>query len=146
MPQNLADPEYLAFPFRMNTDGPKMVRRRDYIAQQIEQVLLTNPTERVFELEFGAGVRRMVFEPNRTALWDLAKQRLMASLSEALRGEIDPRSLDVTIAPQDEADKGQPADKTEGDDTLRIRIRYRLATINRTEEHLFVVPEGGAIG
>ena len=35
-----------------------------HIREQIEQVLFTDPGERVFRPEFGAGVRRLVFEPS----------------------------------------------------------------------------------
>ncbi len=35
-----------------------------HIREQIEQVLFTDPGDRVFRPEFGAGVRRLVFEPN----------------------------------------------------------------------------------
>jgi len=111
--------------------GPDSVatsKRREHVRQQIEQVLFTNPTERVFRLEFGAGVRRLVFEPNNAALWDLARQRLSASLGEVLRGEVDPASLEIEQLDED------------AEDTLHIRVAYRLATINRREEHVFRFP------
>lgn len=131
--QQLIDPEYMSFPFRIGSNGVATSQRREHIKQLIEQVLFTNPNERVFRLEFGAGVRRLVFEGNRAALWELAKQRLSASLSEVLQGEVDPNSLDVDVS--DEGDE----------DTLHIHIRYRLATINREEEFLFQI-QGGSLG
>ncbi len=131
--RQLIDPEYISFPFGGTTEGAATCRRREHIRQLIEQVLFTNPEERVFRPEFGAGVRRMVFEGNRESLWELARQRLTSSLSEVLQGEVDPASLQVEA-------------KDEGDgDTLHIRIAYRLATINRQEEHLFKL-EGGSFG
>ena len=131
--QLLIDPEYMSFPFSMKGDGVATSQRREHIKQLIEQVLFTNPNERVFRLEFGAGVRRLVFEGNRAALWELAKQRLSASLSEVLQGEVDPNSLDVDVSNQGD------------EDTLHIHIRYRLAAINREEEFLFQI-EGGSFG
>ncbi|MDL1984500.1 MAG: GPW/gp25 family protein [Deltaproteobacteria bacterium] len=129
--RQLIDPEYISFPFRIEGKGSATCRRREHIRQLIEQVLFTNPNERVFRLEFGAGVRRMVFEGNRKSLWELARQRLISSLNEVLHREVDPASLQV---------------EAEGDDdTLHIRIVYRLATINRQEEHLFNL-EGGSFG
>lgn len=128
--QKLLDPSYMAFPFRVGADGVATSTRRAHIREQIEQVLFTNPTERVFRLEFGAGVRRLVFETNTPALWDLARQRLSASLAEVLRGEVDPASLEIVLRNED------------ADDRLDIRIAYRLATINRREEHIFKLPGG----
>ena len=55
----LIDPEYVSFPFRFDREkrGPATSRRQEHVEQQIEQVLLINPGERVFRPEFGAGVR-----------------------------------------------------------------------------------------
>ena len=75
----------------------------------------------------------MVFEGNRESLWELARQRLTSSLNEVLQGEVDPASLQVEASDE------------EDEDTLHIRISYRLATINRQEEHLFKL-EGGSFG
>lgn len=131
--QKLIDPEYMSFPFRVTEDGVVTSRRREHIRQLIEQVLFTNPNERVFCLEFGAGVRRMVFEGNRKSLLELARQRLSSSLGDVLQGEVDPASLQIEAGNED------------GDNTLHIRIAYRLVTINREEEHLFKL-EGGSFG
>ncbi len=128
--QKLIDPAYMSFPFRVGPGGVATSKRREHIREQIAQVLFTNPTERVFRLEFGAGVRRLVFEPNSDSLWDLARQRLSASLGEVLRGEVDPASLEIERLDED------------AEDTLHIRVAYRLATINRREEQLFRFPGG----
>ncbi len=50
-----------------------------------------------------------------------------------LQGEVDPASLQIEAGNED------------GDNTLHIRIAYRLVTINREEEHLFKL-EGGSFG
>lgn len=65
--QRLSDPSYLAFPFRIGTDGAKTSTRARHVREQIEQVLFTNPKERVFRPDFGAGVRKLIFEPNASA-------------------------------------------------------------------------------
>ncbi|MBT8338599.1 MAG: GPW/gp25 family protein [Desulfatitalea sp.] len=137
--QRLIDPKYMAFPFRVGEQGPAASGRQAHIRQIVEQVLFTNPNERVFRPEFGAGVRRMVFEPNSAALWDLAQQRLIANLAEVLQGEVDPNSLEVAVG--DEEKEGGGADSG----ILYIRVRYRLATINR-EETLLIPLQGGHLG
>lgn len=128
MARHLVDPPYLAFPLRMDAQGPRLAGRSEHIRGQIEQVLFTLPGERVFRPEFGAGVKTLVFEPNDSPLWQVARRRLLASLAEALQGEVDPRSLDVQV---------------EGvDATLQIRISYTLAAIGHRDAQLFSL--GGA--
>lgn len=125
----LTDPEYMSFPFEIDKDGPKTSKRKEHVYEQIEQVLFTDPRERVFLPEFGAGLRALVFEPNASDLWELARKRLIYSLTEALQGEVDPRTLDVNI---------------EGDEEkLYVRVTYQLATIGHTEEHFIPLNQTG---
>jgi uncharacterized protein len=123
MARRLVDPPYLAFPFVMDTAAPRLASRSEHIRGQIEQVLFTLPGERVFRPEFGAGVKTLVFEPNDTPLWQITKRRLLASLAEALQGEVDPKSLDVEVS-------GDGA-------SLIISIAYTLAAIGHRESQVF---------
>ena len=123
--QRLSDPPYLAFPFRIGEDGAQTSSRSRHVRGQIEQVLFTNPYERVFRPEFGAGVRKLIFEPNASALWEVTRKRLTASLADALKGEVDPRTLEVNVRGEDEK--------------LIVEIAYNLTTIGHTEQHQFVV-------
>lgn len=125
MARRLIDPPYLAFPFAMEADGPRLADRSEHIRGQIEQVLFTLPGERVFRPEFGAGLKALVFEPNNTPLWQITKRRLLASLAEALRGEADPQSIEVSVS-GDEAE-------------LTIAISYTLAAIGHRESQLFTL-------
>ncbi len=123
--------QYLKFPFSVSADGPATSSRSDHVRQQIEQVLFTNPKERVFRPEFGVGVRRLVFEPNNVALKNTTLKRLNASLAEALHGEVDPRTLQIDVRHEEE--------------TLFIHISYVLAAINRQEAHAFALDASGGI-
>lgn len=120
----------MSFPFRVDPTGPRLSDRRQHIREQIEQVLFTHPGERVFRPEFGAGVRSLVFEPNDSALWELTKKRLLASLADVLTGEVDPRTLEVNAS-------GKDAE-------LRIVISYTLATIGHSEQHVVNVGSGSS--
>ncbi|MHC4308364.1 MAG: GPW/gp25 family protein [Planctomycetota bacterium] len=122
---SLSESQYLKFPFSVDTDGPKTSSRSEHVREQIEQVLFTSPKERVFRPEFGVGVRRLVFEPNNTALRNTTLKQLSASLAEALHGEVDPRTLELDVSNEDEK--------------LIIHISYVLAAINRRESHTFPV-------
>ncbi len=125
MTTQLNNPDSMKFPLEIGDDGAVVSDRRKHIREQIEQVLFTNPGERWFRPEFGIGVRALVFEPNSSVLWEVAKKRLLASLTEALTGEVEPSSLDV---------------KVEGDGAkLLITIAYTLAAINHTEKVEFAV-------
>ena len=125
----LTTPVYMAFPFRVTADGPAISDRSSHIREQIEQVLFTNPGERVFRPEFGAGVKALIFEPNSTVLWDLTRKRLSASLAEALQGEVDPRTLEIEVEGEEEK--------------LKVVISYTLATIGHSERHEILVGAGG---
>ncbi len=121
----LSDPPYLAFPLRIGAHGAATAGRQAHIRQQIEQVLFTNTKERVFRPEFGVGLKQLVFEPNASVLWEVARKRLSSSLSDALHGEVDPKTLEVDL--QAEGEK------------LLITISYALAAIGRVERQEFLV-------
>lgn len=124
----LPDTSYLAFPFRVTTNGAESCSRSDHVRHQIEQVLYTNPGDRVFRPEFGAGLRQLIFEPNATMLWKLVRKQLTSSLTEALYGEVDPRTLEVDIeTPEDSSGAIS--------EFLYVTIRYELTAIGRKEEH-----------
>lgn len=123
--QRLTDSDYPAFPFRVGVDGVQTCGRARHVREQIEQVLFTNPRERVFRPEFGAGISMLIFEPNASPLRETLRKRLMASLAEALKGEVDPKALEVEFP--------EPT----GGDKLLVVISYTLAAIGHTERHAF---------
>lgn len=126
--RRLPKASYMKFPFRIEEGGAVTSLRAPHVREQIEQVLFTNPGERVFRPEFGVGLRRLIFEPNTAALWEITKKRLLASLTEALQGEVDPRTLQVTVSGFDE-------NSGVASESLIIHISYELAAIGRREEH-----------
>ncbi len=125
MSTRLNNPDYLKFPLTIGENGGVTSSRSHHVREQIEQVLFTAPGERWFRREFGVGARALVFEPNNHPLWEVTKKRLMASLGDALSGEVDPATLEVTV------------EGVEGE--LRVNIAYRLATINYSEKLEFVI-------
>lgn len=120
--RRLVQPKYLAFPFRVE-GGVATANRVEHVRQLIMQVIFTDPGERVFRPEFGAGVRSLVFEPNSEMLRQLVRKRLTADLSEVLRGEVDPRTLAIEV----KIDK----------ERLVLEVSYQLARIDQTERHSF---------
>jgi len=98
------------------------------VRSQIEQVLFTSPGERVFRPDFGAGVRRLVFEPNSSALWSVTENRLVSALANVLQGEVDPSTLQAEVRGEGEK--------------LTILVSYALARVGLREEHSFSISGG----
>lgn len=121
----LNNPNYMKFPLEISSDGADISARLQHVREQIEQVLFTSPSERWYRPEFGVGIRTLVFEPNNHLLWEVTKKRLMASLIDALAGEVDPASLQVDVVGEEEK--------------LIVTIAYTLATISHTERLEFMV-------
>ncbi len=128
----LPSPAYLAFPFRMDAGGAATADRAQHVRHLIEQVLFTNPGERVFRGDFGAGAQALVFEPNDSALATVTKKRLTSTLAEALKGEVDPRSLTVEV--------------TQEEDRVFVVVAYTLATIGTSERHEVLISTAGTQG
>jgi uncharacterized protein len=116
------------FPFTMTPQGASTCLRMDHIREQIMQVIFTSPGERVFRPEFGFGARQHVFEPNAVPLWEAVRSRLQGTLAEALAGEVDPKTIRITV--------GAPDDNLE---ELLITITYVLAALQKEETHEFRV-------
>lgn len=118
--------QYMRFPFAMTKEGAANSVRADHIREQIMQVIFTSPGERVFRPEFGFGARQHVFEPNAVQLWEAVRSRLHGSLTEALAGEVDPKTIRVSV--------GAPPDQPE---QLLVTIAYVLAALQKEESHEF---------
>lgn len=115
---------YMKFPFRIG-NGAVLSTRLEHVREIIEQVLFTHHAERWYRPEFGVGIVTLVFEPNNLALRELTKKRLMTSLTDALAGEVDPRTLSVDVV-------------SEGEKLYAI-ISYTLAALNHTERQQFLI-------
>ena len=123
---------YLTFPFRMTARGGAQSARAEHVREQIAQVLLTAPGERVFLKSFGLGVSRLLFLPMTPELWSRVESTLAAGVAEVLKGEAEPGSIAVSAGPS----PGRP-------EQLDIKLSYRLAALDRSEELHFSVDPGG---
>ena len=106
----LSHGRHLAFPFRIAADGRTAAPASDaeHVRDELLQLLLTNPGERPFLVEFGGGVRRMVFEPAYTSatihpeartdvLTGVAKARITQALSRWLAQRLTLEMLQVEV-------------------------------------------------
>ncbi len=106
-----------AFPVGVGLDDEvALVADADDIRQSIRLILETDPGERVMRPDFGAGLRRLVFEPINMATLTLVRHRVEEALV-AWEPRIDVQ--DVVVSAEDAA-SGR----------LNIRIDYTIRATN----------------
>jgi phage baseplate assembly protein W len=88
----------------MNIDYPLHIGARgrsaattddDHVRDMIEQLLFTQPGERVNRPDFGSGLMHLVFGPNSSAMAATLQFTMQASLQRWLGDVIEVRRLDV---------------------------------------------------
>jgi uncharacterized protein len=111
----LSNGRHLAFPFRIGSDGRTAAPASDaeHVRDELLQLLLTSPGERLFLPEFGGGVRKLVFEPASDVLRGVVKARITQALSRWLGQRLTVELIDVTW---DDAAA-----------TLEVTVKYRPA-------------------
>lgn len=94
----------------------------DHIRDMIEQLLFTNPGERVNQPDFGSGLLQLVFAPNSPELATALQFTMQAALQRYLGDVIDVRSLQVTAQ----------------DSTLSITLIYQIRDTQEERTDTFV--------
>lgn len=82
----------------------------EHVHDEIIQLLLTNPGERLFLPEFGGGVRRMVFESADETTAAVAKAVITQAINRWLGHRVKLEELEVEVS----------------DSTIEVIVRYRL--------------------
>jgi phage baseplate assembly protein W len=86
----------IAYPFHFDSRGRTAAASdNEHILQMIEQLIFTNPGERVNRPDFGSGLMQLVFAPNSPELAATVQFTLQAALQHWLGDLIDIQSLDV---------------------------------------------------
>ena len=86
----------IAFPFQIDGHGRTASTTVDqHIHDMIEQLLFTNPGERVNRPDFGSGLLQTVFQPNSTALAATLQFTLQGALQQALGDLIQLQAVQV---------------------------------------------------
>lgn len=93
----LSSGRHLAFPFRIGPDGRSATPANDvdHVRDELLQLLLTAPGERLYLPDFGGGVRRLVFEPATEALRGVVKARITSALTRFLGHRLTVEMVDV---------------------------------------------------
>ena len=99
----------IAFPLHFDSRGRTAGADRDaHVRDLIEQLIFTNPGERVMRPDFGSGLLQLVFAPNSPELAATVQFTLQAALQRWLGDVIEVRELTVTSV----------------DAALRIALKY----------------------
>ena len=104
---------HLAFPFRIGRDGRavQVATLEDHVRDELMQLILTNPAERLFLPEFGGGVRRLVFENIEETTGAVVKATLARAISRWLGNRVVLEELIVNTA----------------NETIEVDLKYRIA-------------------
>ena len=104
---------HLSFPFRIGADGraAQISTLEEHVRDEIVQLLLTNPAERLFLPEFGGGVRRLVFEAADETTGAMAKALITQNINRWLGHRVTLESLEVKIQ----------------NERIEVEIIYRIA-------------------
>lgn len=108
----------LAFPFHFDRRGRTATADDDtHIRDMIEQLLFTNPGERVNRPDFGSGLMQMVFAPNSPEMAAALQFTLRGALQRWLGDLIELQDLQVASV----------------DSTLTIGVQYVKRRTNQTQ-------------
>ncbi len=104
---------HLAFPFRTGPDGRavQVSTLEDHVRDELTQLILTNPAERLFLPEFGGGVRRLVFENIDETTGAMVKAILTRAISRWVANRVTLEDLTVDIQ----------------NEKIEVSLRYRIA-------------------
>src|SRR5437764_15027344 len=96
----------------------------DHVRDMIEQLLFTNPGERVNRPDFGSGLLELVFAPNSPELAAALQFTMQAALQRWLGDVIDIEDLEVR------SDEG----------TLRVELQYVIKQTGSGRSDVFERP------
>lgn len=84
------------FPFHFDARGRTAATDEDdHVRDMLEQLLFTNPGERVNRPEFGTGLQQLVFAPNSPELAAALQFTLQAAIDRWLGDVVEIRALTV---------------------------------------------------
>jgi hypothetical protein len=113
---------HIDFPFHFDGRGRTATTGTDdHIRDMIEQLLFTNPGERVNRPDFGSGLLQLVFAPNSPELAAALQFTMQAALQRWLGDLIEVQALEVVSE----------------DSTLTIFLQYLVRRTGETRVEAF---------
>jgi phage baseplate assembly protein W len=112
----------IAFPFRFDLGGRTAAcDDARHVREMLEQLLFTNPGERVNRPEFGSGLLQLVFAPNSLELAAALQFTARAAIQQWLGDVLDLQALDVAA----------------DDAALRVSVRYAVRRTGESRTETF---------
>jgi phage baseplate assembly protein W len=106
------------FPFHFDERGRSAIADdNEHIRDLIEQLLFTNPGERVNRPDFGSGLMQLIFAPNSPELAAALQYTLQAALQQWLSDLIELQALEVASQ----------------DSTLTVTVQYLVRRTNESQ-------------
>jgi phage baseplate assembly protein W len=111
------------FPFHFDTRGGTAVTGGDdHVRDMIEQLLFTNPGERVNRPDFGSGLLQLIFAPNSPELAAALQFTVQAALQQWLGDVIQVQALEVSSQ----------------DSKLQVELKYLVLSTAEQRTDVFV--------
>jgi phage baseplate assembly protein W len=110
------------FPYHFDNRGrTALTDENDHMRDMIEQLIFTNPGERVNRPDFGSGLLQLVFAPNSPELAATVQFTLQAAIQRWLGDVIDVQDLQVNAV----------------DSALTIDLKYVIRRTNQPQTATF---------
>jgi phage baseplate assembly protein W len=102
----------IAFPYQIDLRGQTALTSSndEHVQDLIEQVLFTNPSERVNRPTFGSGLRGLVFAPTNDALAAAVRHAVQGALQQWLGALIQVEAVAINVQ----------------DSTVQVTVQYVL--------------------
>jgi phage baseplate assembly protein W len=114
----------IAYPLHFDARGrTALAGDDDHIEEMIEQVLFTNPGERVNRPDFGSGLNQMLFAPNSPEIAAALQFTIRAALLRWLGDVIDLQNLEVSSV----------------DSALFVVVQYSVRSTGRQQTATFTL-------
>jgi phage baseplate assembly protein W len=110
---SIQEGKHLSFPFGVGKDGRTLTvdSSEEHLRDEMMQLVLTNPGERLDLPEFGGGVRMLVFEGADKTVESMTKARLTQAINRWLGHRAALENLDVVVE----------------NSRVEVSIKYRLS-------------------
>tara|TARA_A100001515_G_scaffold132449_1_gene120885 strand:+ start:1488 stop:1892 length:405 start_codon:yes stop_codon:yes gene_type:complete len=106
-------------------DGPYRLNKtlKDVVRQNLKNLILTDPGERIMVPNFGAGIRRLLFEPMNSVVRGKVTSRIISQVSEYM-GFVQISDI-IVLTSENDPDLGP--------NTVRLVVKYNLGNVNDSD-------------
>ena len=113
----------IGHPYRIDSAGRTASASEDaHIRQLVEQLLFTEPGERVNRPDFGGGLRRLVFAPNSPEVASATEYLVQGALQRFLGDRVQVEAVKVNNV----------------EERLEVTVQYRVVRTQERRVELFV--------